>query len=85
MNGKVCFQVSLDVLSSALSLPVGTEIVDVLIVGQDVARLVVSHPDLPDVVRDCVPEISPRITADYSKRPSTWLTFDWNLGSARYG
>ena len=40
----------------------------------------VEHPDLPELQEGETPlEIEPRLTADYERKPSTWLTWDWNL------
>ena len=40
----------------------------------------VEHGDLPEVKPgDELPEVVPIFTADYDKRPSVWLTVDWNI------
>ncbi len=83
MSGQVCFDVSLELLAQALALPDGAEIIDVLIVRPNIVQIAVRHPDLPESVGAYAPKVRPIIRADYSKRPSTWLIFDWNLESLR--
>ena len=81
MSKQVCFDVSLELLAQTLALPDGTVIEELLIVRPGIIQIAVSHPDLPESIGAYAPKISPIIRADYSKRPSTWLTFDWNLKS----
>ncbi len=48
--------------------------------------MLVEHPDLPEVREgETVPETIPTLTADYEKRPATWLTWDWGLTTVSSG
>lgn len=73
-------QVSSDLMRDVLAMPDGS-----VIYGASwnpyirAVELFVTSPDLPLVKEGEVPEITPIFTADYDKKPSTWLEFDWNL------
>ena len=82
MNRRmVRFQVSAQLISQALAMPDGSTIHNIVRhdFNSDVFIFYVEHPDLPELPEGGMPlEITPIIKADYDKRPSTWLTFDWN-------
>jgi hypothetical protein len=78
------FEVTAEFIAVTLALPVGSEIKLIALSARraGIFEFVVEHPDLPEVeFGGVIPQISPRIHADSSKQPDTWLTFDWNLES----
>jgi hypothetical protein len=73
---------SYELLVDALAMPEGTVVYNVSMHPKrnGCIRLVVLHEDLPVVnYGEELPEISPTIEADYKKKPSTWLTFNWGV------
>jgi hypothetical protein len=75
--------VSEELLRDALAMPENSKIV-----WADWSRkhravvLEVTSPDLPEwqlVDGGTPPEVVPIFRTDYDKRPSTWITFDWNF------
>lgn len=81
-RNMVRMKVSGEFIRQALSIPDGATIYNIGLheICPDVFWFLVEHPDLPEVLEGQLPiEVSPLITADYEKRPDTWLTFDWGL------
>jgi len=81
-NKIVKFDVSSDLIRDALAIPEEATIYDIHQSEQRVGSYTfyVVHPDLPEIgAGDVVPEVSPIIRADYDKKPSVWLTWDWRL------
>lgn len=82
----VSFEVSTDLIREALAMPKETDIRNIVrhAYRPDVFVFYVEHPDFAEVENAVAPpEISPIIHADYEKRPSTWLTFDFGLDVAK--
>ncbi len=74
------FQVSADLIKEALAMPGDTQIYNIIRhdYNPDVFVFFVEHPDFGEILEaSAPPELSPIITADYDKKPSTWLTFEW--------
>ena len=79
----VQFKVTEELILQALAMPEGTTIQKIERYNCNTFTLFVEHPDLPELLEGAEPiQILPLIHADGSKRPDTWLTFDWNLPKA---
>ena len=81
--GKAKFFVSAELIEQSLAMPDGAKILDIsrarsTIVGGNEFLFVVESDELPERDGDDIPQITPQLTADYEKRPATWLTFEWN-------
>jgi hypothetical protein len=76
------FRVSAQIIMDSLAMPEGSKLRAIV---QDefhpnVFVFYVEHPDLPEEVEGMPPvEIMPIVKADYERRPSMWLTFEWNV------
>lgn len=81
MRRTACFSITEDLLRTSLAMPEGTTIRNIYLKpGADpsIFTFIVEHPDLPEIDDTVtIPELSPVIEADYTKKPSTWLTFKW--------
>ena len=78
----VQFTVSGDLIRKALAMPDDTLIYGIVRHdwSPDAFVFFVEHPDLPEMGEGESPlKITPKITADYEKKPSMWLTWDWDL------
>lgn len=76
----VRFKVTGELIKQSLGMPDDANIYSILRDGlnPDVFEFFVEHPDFDVVGEGCYPpEITPVITIDFDKRPSTWSTFDW--------
>ena len=76
--------ISTDLLLQALAFPEDTEIMacigDRAYLG--IIDIIVESADLPTVEPgNPIPLLTPTLTADYDKRPATWIKFNWNLPS----
>ncbi len=86
LEHAVRFPVSEVLLRQALALPDSSCIIGI---SEDpeiknAFQLVVYDPNLPAVEDGTIiPQVMPRFTADYDKRPGIWISFDWNLENAR--
>lgn len=82
MSRKVAqFQVSAQLIKEALAMPKKTKIHNIVRhdYNSNVFVFFVEHPDFDEIEDGEVPpELTPIIEADYEKRPSTWLTFNWD-------
>jgi|WetSurMetagenome_2_1015567.scaffolds.fasta_scaffold52663_2 hypothetical protein len=75
-------EVSEELIEQAFALPEGSRIENISrsSLRTGVFVFTIEHPDLPEVEEgNAIPQITPLLTADYEKRPATWITFDWNL------
>lgn len=78
------FCVPMELIRDALAIPDGTTICDIVRHDDypDVFIFYVEHPDLPELAEGAMlPEVAPVISADYDRKPSTWLSWDWGLDS----
>ncbi len=86
MNRKmVRFNVTSQLILQALAIPESAKIYDIVRDWKhpDQFIFMVESDELPEVQECAEPvEISPIIHCDPEKRPSTWMTFDWNLPSS---
>lgn len=79
---RAVIQVSEELIREALAMPDGAEIVDIRRSNERFGQyeMLVDHPDLPAVAElGIIPLVTPTLTADFEKRPATWLTWDWDL------
>lgn len=78
---RVKFKVSMALLRNALAMPDYAVIYNIIRESADnVFTFYVEHSDLPAVpLSEPTPEVTPVFTADYDKRPSTWIEFDWGV------
>jgi len=76
----VQFQVSAELIKEALAMPAAAQIYNITRheYSPDVFVFLVEHPDFEEIAEaSAPPEVTPIIEADYEKRPSTWITFNW--------
>ena len=74
------FSVTKELLEQSLALPDGTQLRNITrhpkIPGQFI--MFIEHSDFPEMNEGAMPiDLAPKISADFSKRPGTWLTFDF--------
>lgn len=80
--GYAKFSVSEDLLKDALALPGKFNIRNISPHGTqpDVFVFLVEFNEFPDVKEgDIAPDIHITFSADYEKKPSTWLTCNWEM------
>lgn len=78
----VHFHITEELLKQALAMPEDSNIIHITSVmyKPGVYAFYVEYKDFPELSEGSDPPlISPVFYADYEKRPSTWLTIDWNL------
>lgn len=81
MSHKIIrIHVSEDLIKQALAFPDDLEIVNICKITDQpgVFAFDVEHESFPKQ-EGGIPLVSPVYHADHEKRPSTWLTIDWNL------
>jgi hypothetical protein len=82
MKHMAKIDITSELILQALAFPDGTTIYDIYPNGKipNVFTFLVEHPDLPELTGEgSIPQIKPIFTADYTKRPSTWITCNWNM------
>ena len=82
MRHMARIHVNAELLMRAMAMPEGTQIYNIVRheFRPDEFIFYVEHPDLPELLEGEEPsDITPVIRADHSKRPDTWLTWDWNV------
>lgn len=83
MSGKrAIIRVTADLIRDALAFPETARIVDIEFdfMRPNIFLFKVESPDFQEVEEgQPYPEISPTFTIDYDKKPSTWISCDWNL------
>jgi len=80
MKRMAKMSVTSELIANALAFPDDAEIIYIIMESPGIFTFYVEHPDFPVLKEAKVPiEIVPVFHCDYDKRPSTWITCDWNL------
>lgn len=85
MNKYRRIKISVELLADAFAMPEGTGIhrAELVDYGRSL-ELLVSHDEFSGLLAgETPPLIMPVITANYDKKPSTWLTFEWGEDELR--
>ena len=75
-------EVDYETIVNCLAMPEGTKIIRTTDKTNDSLLLLLESADLPEIEkREGIPypAYQPIVTADYDKRPSVWLTWDWGI------